>query len=761
MGNAAASLPYSIGKQQVASVNHGWALHEGQRKSDKTTVSVFVAKKPALAKTKIDHSASPHLNQLVVATQHYQNAKKLRHPHILKVHATLDTDNPNDTAATGMGSTSAASTTATGDFIIVTEPVIPFTTWIQQSNVDPEHVAWGLECVVRALSFLHTGADMLHGAVMPESLFVTPSGDVKLWNFGIAGSTKPVISNTFVEYEQFVCSNHYRSPERSERRWDALAAAGVHAVDSFSLGVLIPRFFGGRVPQPLVKAVQRLQTPNLRQRPRLQPFLQCPVFDTPYQKWQLQLEEFPVQPVEQKIAFWQNLTPNLQAGVLPESVAVHKILQLIESEVQTICGNETLRAQEMYRKEVLAMITPLFYIAEEFGATSGLGKLTGILFKVNDRAIRGNLLQKSLFLAETLDAGTLNEAVFEPLCSGFSDSSVALRDLTLKSTGHLVTHLTPPNLEKLCRYLVRLQSDPDANIRVEVVTFFGRLAPYLGNVTRQKLLLPALARALKDDTSRIAALETINTVKKDIELGDLATRILPSVTTVLLDPDFQVRQHAFRVVDEILFVLKQESERLRTAAPSVPTAAKNTVPQAPRSAPQPASHAASTPAPAPPASGSGWKISSWMASSTAPDPTPAAPAPQRTAPPPRSVVPPTTAMNGLSVSAPSAKDDSWNDDDDEGGWGDEDLDLSGGGTGGQATRAPVAPAPRAPAPANNNLFAAGDDDDFFGGFEAKSKPATSMRKPTNGGKLVIPKKKDKPAVQKLSVDDTSDGWDDF
>jgi SCY1-like protein 1 len=215
-----------------------------------------------------------------------------------------------------------------------------------------EQLAWGLECIVRGLHFLHASAALCHGNLSPESFYVTPAGDVKIWNFSLvssfAGGTVP---RHFIDWEGFITPQPYRSPERLEGRWDAIGAAGVHVLDSFGLGLLVAHFFGGVVPGPLVKAVQRLQTANLKMRPRLQPLLKCPVFDTPYQKLQLQLEEFTVQAVEQKIAFWQNLTPNLQAEVIPKQLAVYKLLPLMKAEIETICSNEGLRAQETYRKE--------------------------------------------------------------------------------------------------------------------------------------------------------------------------------------------------------------------------------------------------------------------------------------------------------------------------------------------------------------------------------------------------------------------------
>lgn len=349
MGNSASSLPYSIGKQ-VSIGPDGWVLHEGSRKSDGAAVSVFVAKKPALNKTLYQNSK---LSQLAPALHHFSNCKRLRHPHILTVHATLDTDHPTAADGTASATNANVSTTSTaGDLIIVTEPCIPLDTWLH-SSPPPEQVTWGIEAIVRALHFLHASANLVHGNVSPQAFYVTPAGDVKLWNFALMTALSPEgVPAHFRHYEGLVTPQPYRSPERHEQQWEAIAAAGIHAMDSYSLGTLIAdHFYNHQVPAPLVKAVQRLQTSNLKMRPRLQPLLKCPIFNTPYQKLQLQLEEFAVQPIDQKVAFWHNLLPSLQAGLIPNNVATYKLLPLMKQAIETTCNSDALKAQDMYRRE--------------------------------------------------------------------------------------------------------------------------------------------------------------------------------------------------------------------------------------------------------------------------------------------------------------------------------------------------------------------------------------------------------------------------
>lgn len=362
MGNSASQLPFTIDKQIGAPHDHnGWALHHGKSTDgNEIEVSVFVGKKPQLAK-QAACSRFPSKTQLKPALHHYNQCRKLRHPHILKVMATLDTDNPTAAASVGGPSSTveSSSSSTTGDLIVVTEPCISLDQWLLQSNPTHEQLAWGLECVVEGLHFLHASAKLAHGNVSPSSFYVSRSGDVKLWNFSlmtpIGSDTTTTTTNGptrhFQEWEAAVTPESYRSPERVQQNYTAISQAGIHAMDSYSLGVLMGHWFQGQVPAVLQKAVQRLQTSNLKMRPRLQPLLKCPLFDTPYQKLQKELEEITIQPVEQKVALWQNIGVSLQAGLIPQDVSVYKVLPLIQSSIQTTCNNESLLGQDMYRRE--------------------------------------------------------------------------------------------------------------------------------------------------------------------------------------------------------------------------------------------------------------------------------------------------------------------------------------------------------------------------------------------------------------------------
>jgi len=429
---------------------------------------------------------------------------------------------------------------------------------------------------------------------------------------------------------------------------------------------------------------------------------------------------------------------------------------------------------------VLATIPPLFSIAEnhlmsdpdEFKAA--LTPIVEVLFKINDRGVRGALLQRSALYSAHMDKAALNVSVFEPMCSGFTDSSGALRELTLKSAISLVPNLTPTNLEKLVRYLIRLQSDPEPSIRTNTAIFVGKVAPSLSETSRQKLILPAFERAMKDDFKpcRLAALRAVQSCKEYYSPMDVSTKVMPAVVSHLLDVDSEVRKEAFGVMESFMVILRVEStkmaeeEQRRAAMAGPANGMVGGVPNGLGSAEASSAEASSSgsylsslgswaaskvvesatgTSSAAPVSSSAGHVSELPSrtSYSAPAPAPAPPAPKPT-PVQQQRTPAKTAPAFASLSLSDAKigggggggggGDGWSDEDDD------DLGLGGGG-----------------------------DDDFsdpFASFGAKPSSSSGLKIGLKSGgkakgKLVMPpsqKAAPKRAVKKLANDD---GWDDF
>ena len=384
MGNSSsASLPYTISPTpttpSTSPQSHGWAIHTATQKTDNGPVTAFQASKAELSKTPLRKNAS--LNQLIPALHHFHRIKRLIHPRILRAHATLDTDYPSSATipegASGGGSSSSAApgldalhkTATTGTLIIVTEEATPLDDWLE--SLDPTSpgansaaISWGLYNIVEALVFLHTQAKLAHGMVCPQAIYVTPGGDFKLGGFDLitpigiedgGGGPTP----HFRTYEAALCPDEYRSPERLGQRYDVLQqSAPVHSIDCYSFAVLIEYIYShpnagtnGKVPPPLQKALLRMKNESPKLRPRLAPLIKCPVFDNPYVKAQIFLDEVNTKPAEEKIIFLQSLPDILSRGVLNENVAVFKILPLLVMSVKLVAGSESAMAQDVNRRE--------------------------------------------------------------------------------------------------------------------------------------------------------------------------------------------------------------------------------------------------------------------------------------------------------------------------------------------------------------------------------------------------------------------------
>mmetsp|Transcript_5815 Transcript_5815/g.11000 ORF Transcript_5815/g.11000 Transcript_5815/m.11000 type:complete len:707 (+) Transcript_5815:167-2287(+) len=446
-------------------------------------------------------------------------------------------------------------------------------------------VAWGIYNLIQAVHFLHTTAQVSHGNLIPEAIYVTPGGDFKLFGFYIltpigtisqvGGTIVTGPTEHFCRFEKDVTPPQYRSPERIEARYDAISKSPVHTVDSYSFGVLLSEIYrhlgagtSCLLPEKLQKACSRLQTTSLA-RPRILPLAKCPIFASKHVQAQKFMDEIATQSVEDKISFWKSLPDLFSQKVLSGRTAKYKVLPLLQRTVQTLTSVDVGLTQEISKRECLALLPTLFATAtiylskEEF--QSHMEPIVEVLFKVNDRAVRGAMLGKISMLVQYLDAPTLNRVVFEPMCSGFTDSSAPLRELTLKSAIVLVSYLTQPNLEKLTRYLVRLQSDPEDSIRTNTVIFIGKVAPSLSDIARSKLILPAFMRAMTDGfvPCRLAGLKAICTSSSLFEEKKLASEILPAIAPSLVDTSSEVRDAAMKAVDDLLIVLRQHSETMR------------------------------------------------------------------------------------------------------------------------------------------------------------------------------------------------------
>ena len=323
----------------------------------------------------------------------------------------------------------------------------------------------------------------------------------------------------------------------------------LHALDMYLFGIFLYEVFNGRVSKvseikqkgriPKIKMSQYnrlLSTPS--DRPTASAFItdNSLFFNNNYTSACLFLENITLKDSYEKDRFFQKLSCQLEE--FPVSLCKHKLLpQLIDaldygSANSRVLGpllkiGKMLSAEE-YRQVVLPSVKTWF--------------------SSNDRSLRISLLQNMEHFAEHLTPSLVNENIFPSLLNGFSDTSPTLRELTVKSILHLAPKMNEHLLNNdLLRIFAKLQLDPEKGIRTNTTICLGKISPFLSESTRKKILIPAFARALRDpfDAARLAGVMSLTATLSSYDDNDIATKILPSLCLLTIDPSLQVRKHAF------------------------------------------------------------------------------------------------------------------------------------------------------------------------------------------------------------------------
>ncbi|CAI0552283.1 unnamed protein product [Linum tenue] len=187
------------------------------------------------------------------------------------------------------------------------------------------------------------------------------------------------------------------------------------------------------------------------------------------------------------------------------------------------------------------------------------------LFASNDRAIRVSLLQHIDQYGESLTAQLVDEQVYPHVATGFSDTSAFLRELTLKSMLILAPKLSHRTISgSLLKYLSKLQVDEEPAIRTNTTILLGNIASHMNEGTRKRVLINAFTvRALRDTFSpaRGAGVMALCATSSYYDATEIATRILPSVVVLTVDPDSDVRAKSFQAVEQFLQIVKQYHDK--------------------------------------------------------------------------------------------------------------------------------------------------------------------------------------------------------
>ncbi|XP_055629063.1 N-terminal kinase-like protein isoform X2 [Toxorhynchites rutilus septentrionalis] len=537
-----------------------WSLHRGKRKGatgEEVSVFVYDIKNGSDVKLELAKAAVKRL-------------KTLRHPSILQFLDSLETDKV---------------------LYVATELVEPLGTHFEKlAREGPQrelYLAWGVFQITRALSFLNNDGSLRHNNVSAWSVFVNTSGEWKLGGLEYVSSTDlsaapPIKIPPALEI--------YDPPEKNDV--GKLKGATKCSTDMWGLGCLVWESFNGplrsranlkdlsSIPKPLVPLYCELVGASPASRPNpadvitkcRKPggFFKNDLVDT-----LLFLEEIQIKEKTEKNRFFSALTPQLDN--FPDSVCKNKILpQLITAYEYGDAGSA-----------VLAPMFKLGQLLDEVDYQKRIVPCVVKLFASTDRVTRSRLLQQLELFINHLQTGVVNDQIFPQIAHGFLDTNPTIREQTVKSIIHLAPKLNYNNLNvEALRHFARLQSrDEQGGIRTNTTVCLGKIAPHLHPQVRQRVLVSAFIRAMRDPfpPARVAGVLALAATQQYFLLNEIAVRILPALCLLTTDPEKTVREPTFKTIRGFLGKLEKVSDDpslresmeadVHTATPSLGNAA--------------------------------------------------------------------------------------------------------------------------------------------------------------------------------------------
>nr|XP_036675379.1 N-terminal kinase-like protein [Drosophila suzukii] len=553
-------FPYDIGEPVGGFDQYSiWTLHKAKRKTTQEEVSVFVYDIRSGSDTKCE-----------LAKASLKRLKTLRHPSILQYLDSLETDKM---------------------LYVATEAVDPLGSYFAKLGSDNLqkglYLAWGIFQITRALSFLNNDGNLRHNNVSAWSVFVNASGE---WKLGSLEYVSAADGNPMPPAKIPVTLEVYDSPEKNDQ--SKLKAATKCSVDMWGLGCLVWEAFNGVLKQRsnlkdiehIPKSLQSLYCELVGASPSNRPnpadiitrcrkpggFFKNDLVDT-----LLFLEEIQIKDKAEKNRFFSGLTTHLDN--FPDNVCRHKILpQLITAYEYGDAGSA-----------VLAPMFKLGKLLDEVEYQKRIVPCVVKLFASTDRVTRSRLLQQlDLFIAH-LQPQVVNDQIFPQVAHGFLDTNATIREQTVKSIIHLAPKLNYNNLNvEVLRHFARLQArDDQGGIRTNTTVCLGKIAPHLHPQVRQRVLVSAFIRAMRDPfpPARVAGVLALAATQQYFLLSEVANRVLPSLCSLSVDPEKTVRDPAFKTIRGFLGKLEKVSEDpslretmeadVHTATPSIGNAA--------------------------------------------------------------------------------------------------------------------------------------------------------------------------------------------
>jgi SCY1-like protein 1 len=443
---------------------------------------------------------------------------------------------------------------------------------------------------------------------------VRPSGDWVLGGFEYttAIANPDEAERTLAQRDRFaLCPDALKSPERVNGDYGlACNVTTVHAIDAFSLGLLIATVFTGNavnstsehkaiadgsargmeaVPRELRPLLPRLLAATPRSRLSAAQALESPWFKQPLVGALLFLDELALKEPKDKQRFFTSL-PGLISR-FPASINRHRILPALVRSLQygAASGNGV---------NSTAVLGPILDIGATLTTEEYAKEITPCvvkLFASNDRAMRVHLLGALPSFIDKMEDALVNTSIFPSILNGFSDTNAVLREATVKASVQFAPKLSSATFHGvLLKQLKKCLSDVEPGIRVNTTICLGKIAEYANKGSRTEELLACFLRSMRDPVShtRAAAMRAVaHCMRLGTGNGDAGTisgggggtpkastaapglypfwdadtvakRIMAAACHLGMDPAGDVRSASHVVLDLGQRQLKEEHERM-------------------------------------------------------------------------------------------------------------------------------------------------------------------------------------------------------
>ncbi|KAI8906841.1 armadillo-type protein [Gorgonomyces haynaldii] len=518
-----------------------WTVHMGHKKDDQTPITVFV------------FDASKNSSKMALARNALKRAKTLRYPDVLRY-----VDGAESETKVYIG----------------TEWAEPLS---MKDNIHENLIRFGLYKLSVVFGLL-SDAQLVHGNLSADAVFVTKSGEFRLWNLEYLSGLKEDAPILLTHGSFMNMTAQHVPPEVRKDSWQVFKTALPHSIDAWAFGCLIHYLFNGKsynvedlmnagkIPKHLIPFYQRLLQENPKQRLSFQKFLEMArkpkhYFDHSFIESSLFLEEIALKSTEEKEEYIQGIEN--QVAQFPLQFCKYKILPELTKAVEF--GGLGAKALKPVIDIGVRLDPPEFELI--------VAPLLVRLFASSDRGIRFALLENLSKYHEMMPQRDVNDTIFKNLSTGFADNSPLIREQTLKAITVMAPRLDSKIINNaVLRFLAKLQTDPEPGIRTNTIVCLVKIAKFMNDSVKAKILSAAFTKGLHDPFpfAKKAALSGLNALGDVFDSQELAGKLLPNVCPLLVHPDKSIRDQARGALQSFVKRLEDEASKGKFDLPDQP-----------------------------------------------------------------------------------------------------------------------------------------------------------------------------------------------